>query len=305
MEAKLPKVSVIIPCYNAEKSIGACLKGLAEQNYPLFEIVVVDDNSKDGTSGILKKISGIKLIENTKNKGPAFSRNRGVKESTGEIIILIDSDCLIEQKDLIYKHVIAHNDTSVHIVGGGIQGIGKGVVAMADNFSHWFLNIPYSDGKLGTHLVTNNMSIKRCVFEKLDGFNVELRTGEDTDFCERARKAGYIMALRTDAVVKHRDRENFKDFIKNFYLVGKDRVPARRTSKHRYWFILPFNFISSLIYCIPLAFLLSLQIVHSWFRYDKRVVLSFPIILAGRVAMTAGIVNYFFNKSFKKETAKA
>ncbi len=298
------KVSVIVPCYNAEKSVEACLKGLLSQEYANFEIIVVDDNSQDGTTEVLKRISGIKVIKNNENHGPAYSRNVAIKESTGDILLLIDSDSVVEQKDLIQKHVLAHKDPAHHIIGGGVKGFGAGVVARADNYSHWFLNIPYSNDKVGTHIVTNNMSIKREVFESQGGFNEALRTGEDTDFCERARKAGYNIALKTDAVIMHHDREKLDDFLNNFYLVGKDRVPVRRLSKHRYWFLLPFGLVSSVIYSLPLALLLSLQVVFAWFRYDKWVVLSFPIIFAGRMAMTIGIVSYYFDKSFRKKAVK-
>lgn len=293
----IPKVSVIIPCYNAQNTISRCLNGLIAQDYSSYEIIAVDDNSNDETVKILESFPEIRIIRNKDNRGPAFSRNLAVKESSGEIILLIDSDSLVDDAQLISKHVSAHSDTTAHVIGGGIKGIGRGWVANADNYSHWFLNIPYSSNRVKTHLVTNNMSIKKHVFESLKGFDVKLRTGEDTDFCERALKAGFKLGLKTDAVVKHFDRERFSDFIRNFYLVGIDRIPARANNKHRYWYLLPSSFIMSGIYCLPLAFLLSFQIICSWFPYDKKVVLYFPLIFTGRLAMAFGIVSYCFHKS--------
>jgi glycosyltransferase involved in cell wall biosynthesis len=298
MEGELPKVSVIVPCYNAKKTIEGCLSGLMDQDYPSYEIIVVDDNSNDGTAELLGAVDGITLIVSKANKGPAYSRNKAVKESTGNLILLIDSDSLVDDDRLIAKHVLAHDGHRSHIIGGGIQGIGKSCVAKADKYSHWFLNIPNSANNVGTHLVTNNMSMRREVFEGIGGFDIKLRTGEDTDFCERALKSGYKLGLRSDAVVKHYDRELLKDFVKNFYLTGIDRIPARRKNKHRYWFLLPFGFLSSLIYCLPLALLLAFQVIHAWFRYDKRVALYFPLIFIGRVAMTMGIVHYCFCNRF-------
>lgn len=274
------------------------------QDYPSYEIIVVDDDSNDGTHKILEKTEGLKIIRNEDNHGSAYSRNIGIRESSGDIILFIDSDCFIDDNELISKHVLAHRDRLAHIVGGGIQGIGNGLVAKADNYSHWFLNIPYSVNRVKTHLVTNNMSVKRNVFEKIGTFNITLRTGEDTDFCERALKAGYRMALKTDAVVKHYDRERFVDFIKCFYLAGIDRIPARRLNRHRYWFLLPFDHLSSLIYSFPLAFLLSAQIVSAWYPYDKKVVFYFPLIFAGRLAMTFGIVRYYFRGLKTKTTQR-
>ncbi len=301
----MPKISVIVPCYNAKKTITGCLNGLLSQDYPSYEIIVVDDNSNDGVAEILKAISGIKLILNKTNQGPAYCRNEAIKASAGEIIIMFDSDCLIDDKSIISKHALAHQDPSVHILGGGIQGIGSGPVAKADNYCHWFLNIPYSANKAGTHLVTNNMSVKRSVFEKIGYFDARLRTGEDTDFCERAIEAGYKLNLRTDAVVKHHDREKLKDFLKCFYLVGIDRIPTRRLARHRYWYLLPFDFFSSLIYLIPLSALLTIQIVAAWFRYDKKVILYLPLIYAGKLAMAAGIVHFCFFNNFLVKKAIA
>lgn len=301
----MPKISVIVPCYNAKRTIEGCLNGLLTQDYPYYEIIVVDDNSNDGVIEILKTISGIKLILNKTNQGPAYTRNVAIKASTGEIIIMLDSDCLIDDKGLISKHALAHHDPSVYILGGGIRGIGNGPVAKADNYCHWFLNIPYSANKVGTHLVTNNMSVKRSVFEKIGYFDARLRTGEDTDFCERAIKVGYKLNLRTDAVVKHRDRERLKDFLKCFYLAGIDRIPTRRLTKHRYWYLLPFGFFSSLIYCFPLSILLTLQTLHAWFPYDKKVIFHLPLIYMGKLAMAAGIVHYCFFNNFLVKKAMA
>lgn len=298
IEGKAPKVSVIIPCYNAGNTIAECLKGVLAQKYPSYEIIAVDDNSKDDTAKILKAISGIKVIFNNANYGPAYSRNEAIKVSTGEIIIMFDSDSLIDDEDVILKHVLAHQSPLVHILGGGIQGIGRGPIAKADNYSHWFLNIPYSSNKITTHIVTNNMSVKKCVFEKIGYFNDSLRTGEDTDYCERAIKADYNLNLKTDIVIKHHDREKIKDFLKCFYLVGIDRIPARRSSKHRYWYLLPFDFFSSLVYCFPLSLLLTAQIILAWLRYDKRVILYSPLLYLSRLSMSIGIVHYYFFNNF-------
>jgi len=298
METRTPTVSVIIPCYNAKNTLRGCLGGLLEQDYPSFEIIAVDDNSSDGTGEFLKTFPGVRVILNKANHGPALCRNKAIEAAKGEILLLIDSDCLVDDKRLISKHVEGLREPPVDVLGGGVRGIGRGVVAKADNYSHWFLNIPHSANKVGTHLTTNNMSVKRRVFDQMGYFDARLRTGEDTDFCERAVKAGFKLGLRSDAVVKHHDRENLGDFLKCFYTVGLDRIPTRRRSRHRYWYVLPFGFFSSLLYCLPLGLALALQVTFAWFPYDKRVVLFFPLIFLGRLAMTAGIVHYYYRLTF-------
>ena len=287
-------VSVIVPCYNAEKTIYHCLKGLVRQNYPACEVIVVDDASTDHTPYILPDFN-ITILRNEVNRGPAYSRNKGAEYSDGELFLFIDADCMVEDRDLVERHVQAHKRNPKCVIGGGIRGTGRGIVAQADKYSHWFLNIPHSK-KGGTHLVTTNMSVEKDLFERIGAFDETLRTGEDTDFCERAVKKGYRLKLASDIVVRHQDRENLRDFLRNFYLVGLDRVPARRANKHRWYYLLPFGLVSSVVYLFPLAILLTLQVIIAWFRHDPRVLLYSPLIFAGRFAMAAGIVSYYLKE---------
>jgi GT2 family glycosyltransferase len=296
----LLKVSIIIPCHNAQKTIVDCLDGLRSQDYPNYEIIVIDDNSNDKTLEILQNSNGIKVLRNESNYGPAYSRNRAIQEAEGEMLLLIDSDSLVEDRKLIYKHILAHRQARADIIGGGIQGIGRGPVAKADNYCHWYTNKPYSDNRMTTHLVTNNMSMKKMVFKNIGGFNEALKTGEDVDFCERAMRAGYSLGLYTDAVVKHRDRESLKEFIKNFYIVGINKIQARRMNRYRYWYLLPFDFLSSLLYWIPLGSLIGIYVIYSWFRYDKKVLLYSPFIFLAGFAHASGVASYFFKENVIK-----
>ncbi len=94
----MPKVSVIIPAYNAEKYIAETLDSVVNQTYSDFEVIIVDDGSKDGTVSIIKQYQGkypekIRLIQK-ENGGPASARNVGIKVATGEYIAFIDADDL-------------------------------------------------------------------------------------------------------------------------------------------------------------------------------------------------------------------
>ena len=95
-----PKVSVIIPLYNAEKYIAECLESVLAQTLKNFEVVVVDDCSTDGGVKIVRryeKIFGgrLKLAHMKKNSGAGASRNKGLKLSRGEYIFFVDADDLI------------------------------------------------------------------------------------------------------------------------------------------------------------------------------------------------------------------
>jgi glycosyltransferase involved in cell wall biosynthesis len=89
----MPLISVIIPAFNEEKFLGNCLFSLKNQDFNDFEIIVVDNNSRDKTSKIAKKF-GVKLVSE-KNQGAALARNRGAKEAKGEILAFTDADTIL------------------------------------------------------------------------------------------------------------------------------------------------------------------------------------------------------------------
>lgn len=89
----MPKISVIIPTYNAEKYINESIDSILSQTYKNFEILIIDDNSKDSTLEIIKKYQDerIRIIQGD-CKGLAAALNKGIREATGEYIARMDAD---------------------------------------------------------------------------------------------------------------------------------------------------------------------------------------------------------------------
>lgn len=88
------KISIITPCYNAEKYIASMIASVLAQSYSNFELIIVNDGSKDKSTSIISTFNDdrIKLI-NQKNSGkPSIPRNNGIKQATGDIICFLDSD---------------------------------------------------------------------------------------------------------------------------------------------------------------------------------------------------------------------
>ena len=303
-----PSVSVIVPCFNGERHLRRCLDGLTRQTYPHYEIVVVDDASTDGTLGILKEFASVKVVQNAENRGPAFSRNRGIEASGGEVLVLLDADCEVDDVAWLARHVEAQAARPRIIVGGGIVGVGRGMVARADSYCHWLTNIPHAETRavslatprrrirFSRHLVTTNMSLPRELWLDVGPFEEGLRTGEDVEFCERAIARGCTLWLQSDIVVRHHDRERLRDFFVCFYSVGRDRVPVRRRHHSQYEALLPRGVVSSLLLCVPIGLLAPLQTLRAWLPYDKRVVMYYPLIALGSFAMALGIVRYWMDQ---------
>jgi len=95
---KQPLVSVIMPCYNGEKFISEAIESVINQTYQNWELIIVDDGSKDKSKEIIKQYCAtdnrITYIQHKKNKGIPFARNTGIKISNGEYIAFLDQDDL-------------------------------------------------------------------------------------------------------------------------------------------------------------------------------------------------------------------
>jgi len=87
----MPAVSVIIPTYNEEQHIGACLESLLNQTHPSYEVIVVDDGSMDRTVEVVKRFEGVRLFHQD-HRGPGQARNLGAEYAQGEILVFVDAD---------------------------------------------------------------------------------------------------------------------------------------------------------------------------------------------------------------------
>lgn len=97
----MPKFSIIIPVYNTSKYLTKCLDSVFNQSYKDYEVIVVNDGSTDNSKDILDNYENI-IVINQENQGLSMARNNGIKASTGEYFLLLDSDDYIE-KDLLLK----------------------------------------------------------------------------------------------------------------------------------------------------------------------------------------------------------
>ena len=122
----MEKVSVIIPIYNSENYLVRCLDSVLSQSYSNYEVVCIDDCSRDKSAEILmayKKKYGdkIKILNNVKNVGQGISRMRGISVSTGEYIFFVDSDDYIDKSYLDnYMSQVVGEEYDV-VVGGFTQ----------------------------------------------------------------------------------------------------------------------------------------------------------------------------------------
>ena len=108
-------VSIIMPSYNGEKFIGETIESVLDQTYTNWELIIVDDCSKDDTAGAVARFQDprIRFYQNEKNSGAAISRNRALREATGRWIAFLDSDDLWE-KDKLEKQIAFMEERGCH-----------------------------------------------------------------------------------------------------------------------------------------------------------------------------------------------
>lgn len=214
-----PLISVIIPIRNSEKTIVNCLQSLTLQGYPNFELIVVDNNSDDLSLDLVKKFSQqseIKIQIFFENRvGRAYSRNLGIEKAKGDLIAMIDSDCVAppDWLEKISGPIIKKNEK---IVMGSES-------SEFDNYFSNYIQIANEElvekslleGKYVTHLDTKNICFHREVFNDKK-FDVDIKNCEDFEFYLQIRDSHKIL-FRPDIKVKHRHRINGKGwFSKQF-----------------------------------------------------------------------------------------
>lgn len=117
-----PRVSVVIPVFNGEKTIARAIESVFTQTYPRVECIVVDDESKDSTAEILRSFGDrIRAIFNDKNRGTAGAYNIGTAAAGGDFVLLMASDCYLTDPEYIERAARHFEDPSIAAVSG--QGV--------------------------------------------------------------------------------------------------------------------------------------------------------------------------------------
>lgn len=185
------KFSIIIPCYNIEKYISKTLESVLKQTFQDFEIILINDGSKDNTGKILddysKKDKRIKVIHKG-NEGVSEARNVGIRNATGEYIYFLDGDDLIENTLLERANEVFKND-KIEIFSFGFNMVYKdGKIKRRYSEEEYnsqiinskeFLSL-FFNKKVGQHMCS--FIVKKDIIKNKIFFTKGLERGEDLEF---------------------------------------------------------------------------------------------------------------------------
>jgi len=189
---KKPLVSIIVPTKNSCATLGACLESIARQTYSPIEMIVVDNFSTDNTPAIVKKYT-----KHFYSKGPerSYQRNFAVAKSKGDYICIIDSDMNLDPS-VIEQCVIAMK-SSPNIRGVIIpeESFGEGFWAQCKKLERSFY--------VGVSYMEAARFFRKVDFQKLDGYNTQMVSGEDWDLSQRIESLGKLS--RVESFIYHNE----------------------------------------------------------------------------------------------------
>ncbi|MCD6460430.1 glycosyltransferase [bacterium] len=226
----IPFVSVIVPAYNAEKTMALCIESLISQNYPKdkYEIIIVDNNSKDETAKIIKKYP-VKYLLEDKMQTSYAARNSGIRHAKGEIIAFTDSDCIAD-KNWIKEGIKPFYDEKIGGVGGNILSYKPEtwIEYHQDRMGIFNQKGSMNKNKLKqkiASIVTANAFYRKSVLNKTDLFDAQLSSGGDADMSKKVQNStSYKLLYNNSTIVYHKHRSNLLALCEQFHRYGYGNI---------------------------------------------------------------------------------
>jgi len=266
--ASLPLVSVIVPVRNEAACIERTLAHLVAQHYDpeRFEILVIDGRSTDGTQGLVadfaRRHPNVRLLDNPRRLSSA-ARNLGVQQARGEILVVVDGHCELDNRDLLGDLVDAFRRS-------GADCVGRPQPLDVTDASPWQRAIAAArSSPLGhhpdSHIYSSQegfvpagsvaVAYKRSVFDAVGLFDEWFDACEDVELNHRVDRAGLRCFFTPRVAIRYRPRASLRGLFRQMVRYGRGRMRLLR--KHRDTFswgtMVPLVFVAGLIVGLPLS----------------------------------------------------
>ncbi len=191
-----PRVSVVVPAYQAARTIGAAVSSVLGQTYSDLELVVVDDGSTDATAAIASAHEGAVRVVRQENRGVAAARNRGLAEARGELIAFCDADDMLFPEHV--EALVRLWDERGGIVTANSYWLLPGGIHPARTRYKGGFPAPRDQRRaiLEQNFVSPLSLFPRALADEIGSFPVERRRAEDWHFWLRAILAGHRVSLQ-------------------------------------------------------------------------------------------------------------
>lgn len=224
------RFSVIVCTYRGVRTLEECLRSLTRVTYPDYEIILINDGADAGVKEIADQFDSVRYIE-MPHGGLSAARNLGAQESTGDVLVYTDDDCVADEEWLLYL--------AEGFAGGDFAAMGGPnispepvtleqacVVASPGGPAHVLLGDEEAE-----HIPGCNLAVKKEAFEAIGGFREEFWTaGDDVDFCWRLQNHSYRIGFHGAAMVWHYRRFRIRDYLRQ--QSGYGRAEAMLIPRH-------------------------------------------------------------------------
>ena len=224
------KASIIIPNFNGEalltKNLPFVIKAMENKENNISEIIVVDDGSWDGSIKLLRdKFPQVKLIKHKVNRGFSAAVNTGVRGSSGDLIVLLNSD-VVPNEDLLINTLPHFKNPKIFAVSLHERGYGWA----RGGFRGGYIEILPGEESASFHesfYVSGGSGVfRRTIWMELGGMDEELLSPfywEDIDLCYRAAKRGYIVGWEPGSNVVHKHESTISRLSKKYVARVRER----------------------------------------------------------------------------------
>ncbi len=202
MTDALPIVSVVIPCYNATRTLSATLSSVLQQTWPAIEVLAVDDRSTDGTLDLLHEHEAVfggrlRVIGLEQNRGSAGARNAGIEAARGSYLALLDSDDVWAPEKTAHQVAYLEDHSEVVLVGCRAQEVLNDGVAHEINAGRaptigsdaWRLMLRYP------YFVPSMVMTRMEEVRAIGGFDIRRYVVDDQDFLIRLALRGPVAMI--------------------------------------------------------------------------------------------------------------
>jgi len=242
-------LSIIIVSFKVRDLLKQCLSSVFAQNFDFnFEIIVVDNNSQDGSAEMVKqKFPQVKLIASAKNLGFAAGNNLGLKEASGKYFLLLNPDTEFTDNSLNKLLAKSENNPEIGILGckllnpdGSLQPSARRFPRLIDHLlmmlklHHLFplkkylaVNFDYQKEAEADQIMGAFMLIKRSVLDKIGFLDEKYYIWfEEVDYCLKAKKAGFKVVYSPESSIIHYGEQSFRQVsgFKQQWIYSKSRL---------------------------------------------------------------------------------
>jgi cellulose synthase/poly-beta-1,6-N-acetylglucosamine synthase-like glycosyltransferase len=224
-KAQVSKVTVYIPAYNAAEFLSRAIEGVLAQTHPADEILVIDDGSRDATTGIAARYPTVTLVRHDRNRGLGAARNTAFRVARNEFVASLDADCVPDPTWL--ATLVSHlKDSNVVGVGGRLTESVRRTVADRWRCAHMRQErgeslLRNTDFLFGC----NNIYRKSAVIEA-GGYNEAMRTNaEDADLSRRLCAKGWNMVYEPGARAIHLRHDTIRSILDTSWRWGQYGIP--------------------------------------------------------------------------------